>query len=288
MAPDLELVRFVVRLAQLRARQLPAASSDFSSSPKSTSSSPTSRSMMARRRSFSARAVLYRPASRSARALASQALSLHSARALDASSAAIAASATTSRHAFSICDSVRDVPSVFGAPACNTLGARPVHARAALSSVTSRAFSAFSFSTSSVSERFFLAISTILDSRTPAESRSPPVSSAALSSAHSRSFASSACRSSWLRRVSSWTCGSRWKGGGQVSWPWGDPGGTCRPKPSRRHASERRARRAPHARRRTWPNPSHVKFSLFPAAVAIASPRPRVPASPLLARASCR
>ena len=275
MAPDLELVRFVVRLAQLRARQLPAASSDFSSSPKSTSSSPTSRSMMARRRSFSARAVLYRPASRSARALASQALSLHSARALDASSAAIAASATTSRHAFSICDSVRDVPSVFGAPACNTLGARPVHARAALSSVTSRAFSAFSFSTSSVSERFFLAISTILDSRTPAESRSPPVSSAVLSSAYSRSFASSACKSSWLRRVSSWTCVSRSKEG-QVSWLGDIRGNTSETAMGvNRHASERRARRAPHMRGRTWPKPSHVKFSLFPAAVAIALPRLR-------------
>ena len=53
-----------------------------------------------------------------------------------------------------------------------------------------------------------------------------------------------------------------------------------------RHVSKPRARRAPHVVRRTCPNPSHVKFSLLSAAVAIASPRPRVPASPLLARVS--
>ena len=203
-----------VAISRARPRHPPAASSDFSSLLKSTLSSPTSRLMMARRRSFSARTVWYLPASRSARALASRAFSFHSARSLDASSAAFAASATTSRHAFSICDSVRGVPSSFETPACKTPGARPaVPARAALSSVTSRAFSAFSFSTAKVSERFFRAISTIFDSRTPAASRSPPVSSAALSSAHSRSFASSACTSSWLRRVSSWTCESWWKGG---------------------------------------------------------------------------
>ena len=137
------------------------------------------------------------------------------------------------------------------------------------------AFSAFSFSTSSVSERFFLAISTILDSRTPAESRSPPVSSAVLSSAYSRSFASSACKSSWLRRVSSWTCVSRSKEG-QVSWLGDIRGNTSETAMGvNRHASERRARRAPHMRGRTWPKPSHVKFSLFPAAVAIALPRLR-------------
>jgi hypothetical protein len=111
-----------VATSRARPRHPPAASSDFSSLLKSTLSSPTSRLMIARRRSFSARTVLYRPASRSARALASRALSFHSARSLDASSAAFAASATTSRHAFSICDSVRGVPSSFDAPACKPPG----------------------------------------------------------------------------------------------------------------------------------------------------------------------
>jgi hypothetical protein len=105
-----------VAISRARPRHPPAASSDFSSFVKSTLSSPTSRLMIKRRRSFSARTVWYLPASRSARALASRAFSFHSARSLDASSAAFAASATTSRHAFSICDSVRGVPSSFERP----------------------------------------------------------------------------------------------------------------------------------------------------------------------------
>ena len=269
-----------VATSRARPRHPPAASSDFSSFVKSTLSSPTSRLMIARRRSFSARTVLYRPASRSARALASRALSFHSARSLEASSAAFAASATTSRHAFSICDSVRGVPSSYlSAPACKPPGARPVPARAALSSVTSRAFSAFSFSTASVSERFFLAISTIFDSRTPAASRSPPVSSAALSSAHSRSFASSACTSSWLWRVSSWTCASRWRGGSGVVAVGRSGGNTCETVAAgtRRTPGARRASRA-----KTYlaePIPREVLFVLRGGRHRVAaSPRPGVSA----------
>jgi hypothetical protein len=64
---------------------------------------------------------------------------------------------------------------------------------------------AFSRSTASVKVRFFLASSTILDSRMSADTASPPVSTSAVRLVTSRSFASSAYTSSALRCVSSWT-----------------------------------------------------------------------------------
>mmetsp|Transcript_19651 Transcript_19651/g.48673 ORF Transcript_19651/g.48673 Transcript_19651/m.48673 type:complete len:314 (+) Transcript_19651:1103-2044(+) len=176
-----------------RPLQPPAPARESSSRLKSAAASPTSRLMMARMRSLSALTVAKRPLSRSARATASFAFSRHSAASFCAISAASAASATTSRHATSTCDSVRGSPSSL-VPAC-----------AALSSVLMRAFSAFSRSSASVRVRFFLAISTIFDSRTSAVSGFPPHSANAVSWAISRSLRSSVKRSSWLRCVSSWT-----------------------------------------------------------------------------------